>query len=83
MIAPGYLKIPSNVRIASDFDTFHPCALNAERDFDLALACGRAGMTTETGVIIEQKTVIHQSLLGNGATATRRDVGFVVSTLVA
>ena len=82
VIAPGYLKIPSNVRLASGFDTFHPCALDAERNFVLALACGRAGMTTDTGVIIDQKTVIHQSLLGKGATVTRRDVGFVVSTLV-
>ena len=59
MIAAGYLKVSRNVRIEARLDRLHPGAINAQRYVVLALTSGCTGMTTDAGVIVDKKAVVH------------------------
>lgn len=59
MITPRYLKGTGHIRVLPGFHTLDPGALNAERYLVLALTRCGAGMTPDTSIVVDQKTVIH------------------------
>lgn len=59
VVAPRHLKRSGDIGILPGLYTFDPGALHAEGYLVLAFARGRAGMTPDTGIVVNQKTVIH------------------------
>lgn len=60
MVAPRDLELTSHVRVRARLDALHPCTVHAERDFVLALARRRAGVTADAPVIPNQKPVVQK-----------------------
>ncbi|MFT5144165.1 MAG: hypothetical protein ACI80V_002723 [Rhodothermales bacterium] len=60
MIAPGNLERTRHVRVLTRLDTLYPGSVHAERHAVFTLAGRRAGVATDTRVVINDESVVHR-----------------------
>jgi hypothetical protein len=59
VVTPEYGKMTLGVWEFAFLDILDPCAVNSYRNIMLFLACDRAGMTSYTAILIDDKSVTH------------------------
>jgi hypothetical protein len=59
MIATEHREVSSRIRVAALFNVLHPCAIYAHRNVVLFFTGNRAGVTADTTILIDDKSVAH------------------------
>jgi hypothetical protein len=59
MVAASYLERPARIGKFPLFNIFDPGSTDAQGHLVLRLAGHAAGMTTDAGLIVDQKAIIH------------------------
>jgi hypothetical protein len=58
-IAAGHLKIALRIGKLPFFNIFHPGSVNPERNFVFRFAGSTAGVTTDAGLVVNHKAIVH------------------------
>ena len=61
MVAPQHSEMPTDIGKLALLDVFHPGPEHADRSVMLFLARHRAGVASDTAVLIDYKSVAHQA----------------------